>query len=35
MLKVSGKHHGLEGKRKELSARFAKTRRAQPETASA
>jgi len=30
-LKVSGKHHGLEGKRKELSARFARTRRqAQP-----
>jgi hypothetical protein len=26
-LKVSGKHHGLEGKRRELSARFARTSR--------
>ena len=36
MLKVSGKHHGLESKRRELSARFAKTRRAaEPAPASA
>jgi hypothetical protein len=35
MLKVSGKHHGLEGKRKELSARFARASRkvAEPATA--
>jgi hypothetical protein len=34
-LKVSGKHHGLEGKRRELSARFARASRkgAEPATA--
>ena len=35
MLKVSGKHHGLEGKRKELSARFARASRKAAEPATA
>jgi hypothetical protein len=35
MLKVSGKHHGLEGKRKELSARFARASRTAAEPATA
>ena len=35
MLKVSGKHHGLEEKRRELSARFARSRRPLPQPVTA
>jgi hypothetical protein len=35
VLKVSGKHHGLEGKRRELSARFARASRKAAEPAAA